>query len=84
MLERYNASSTAVLPPPITATGWPRKKNPSQVAQALTPRPLYASSEGSPRYFAAAPVAMINASHAYSALSPNSLRGWAAKSTRWM
>src|SRR3546814_4872947 len=33
------ASSTAVLPPPITATFFPRKKKPSQVAQAETPAP---------------------------------------------
>jgi hypothetical protein len=24
MFDRYSASSTAVLPPPMTATGWPR------------------------------------------------------------
>jgi hypothetical protein len=37
MFARYSASSTAVLPPPITATSWLRKKKPSQVAQAETP-----------------------------------------------
>ncbi len=62
MFERYSASSTAVLPPPITATRWLRKKKPSQVAQADTPLPRKVSSEGRPRYLAAAPVAMISAS----------------------
>ncbi len=38
------------------------EEEPSQVAQADTPLPLNASSEGWPRYFAAAPVAMISAS----------------------
>ena len=38
-LVRYSASSTAELPPPITATSLPRKKKPSQVAQADTPKP---------------------------------------------
>ena len=55
MFDRYSASSTAVLPPPITATGWFLKKKPSQVAHADTPRPLKASSVGKPRYFAEAP-----------------------------
>ena len=62
MFDRYSASSTAVLPPPITATSWSRKKKPSQVAQADTPLPLNASSDGMPRYLAVAPVAMISAS----------------------
>ena len=34
---RNSASSTAVLPPPITATSLSRKKNPSQVAHADKP-----------------------------------------------
>ncbi len=37
ILQRYSASSTAVLPPPTTITFLPRKKKPSQVAQAETP-----------------------------------------------
>ena len=36
-LVKNNASSTAVLPPPITATFLFLKKNASQVAQAETP-----------------------------------------------
>ena len=75
MFDRYRASSTAVLPPPITATGWFLKKNPSQVAHAETPRPLKASSVGKPRYFADAPVAMISASHVYSVLPQNKRNG---------
>ena len=39
-----------------------RKKKPSHVAHAETPRPRNLSSEGRPRYFAVAPVAMISAS----------------------
>ncbi len=70
MFDRYSASSTAVLPPPMIATSWSRKKKPSQVAQADTPRPLYFSSDERPRYFAVAPVAMISASQLYWPLSP--------------
>jgi hypothetical protein len=40
------------------------------VAQADTPLPEKASSEGRPRYWALAPVAMISASQVYSPLSP--------------
>ncbi len=59
-LVRNSASSAAVLPPPTTATFLPRKKKPSQVAQAETPKPLKFSSDGSPSQLACAPVAMIN------------------------
>ena len=61
-LVRYSASSTAVLPPPITATSLPRKKKPSQVAQAETPRPWNFCSLGRPSQRAWAPVAMITVS----------------------
>ena len=61
-LVRNSASSTAVLPPPMTATCLPLKKKPSQVAQAETPYPLNFSSEGRPSQRAWAPVAMIRAS----------------------
>ena len=47
--ERKRASSMAVSPPPTTATSWLRKKAPSQVAQAETPRPRNARSDGMPR-----------------------------------
>ena len=45
------ASSTAESPPPTTTSGLLRKRGsaPSHTAQALTPRFLNASSEGSPR-----------------------------------
>src|SRR3989339_1561221 len=36
---RNNASSIAASPPPLTTISFPRKKNPSHVAQAETPRP---------------------------------------------
>ena len=62
MLARYSASSTAVLPPPTTATSLPLKKKPSQVAQADTPWPMNFCSLGMPRYFADAPVAITSAS----------------------
>ena len=75
MLDRYRASSTAVLPPPITATSWSRKKKPSQVAQAETPLPMNFCSDGMPRYLALAPVAMISASAVYSPMSPLSRNG---------
>jgi len=56
--------------PPTTHTSCPRKKNPSQVAQPETPLPMKVRSDGSPRYLAEAPVAMINASHVYAPMSP--------------
>ena len=46
---RKVASSIAESPPPTTAMSWSRKKKPSQVAQALTPRPSSACSPGTPR-----------------------------------
>ena len=58
---RKIASSSAESPPPTTAIGWPRKKNPSQVAQVDTPWPISARSAGSPSRRADAPVAMISA-----------------------
>ena len=58
---RKVASSMAESPPPITAMSWSLKKKPSQVAQALTPRPSNSCSPGTPRYRAAAPIARITA-----------------------
>ena len=48
---RYVASSTAESPPPTTTSGLLRNRGsaPSHTAQALTPRFLYASSDGRPR-----------------------------------
>ena len=57
---RKSASSSAVSPPPTTAISRSRKKKPSHVAQALTPRPRNASSEGRPSHRAEAPVATID------------------------
>jgi hypothetical protein len=62
MFDRYSASSTAVLPPPITATSLSRKKKPSQVAQADTPPPWNFCSDSRPSQRACAPVAMITVS----------------------
>src|SRR3989344_333135 len=58
-LVRKLDSSIAESPPPITTTSFPLKKAPSQVAQVVTPRPLYFSSEGIPNHLALAPVATI-------------------------
>jgi len=59
---RNVASSSAESPPPTTAIGLSRKKNPSQVAQVETPCPRSLRSEGSPNNRDVAPVAMISAS----------------------
>ena len=61
-LVRNRASSTAVLPPPTTATVLAAIKKPSQVAQAETPKPWNRLSLGRPSQLALAPVAMIRAS----------------------
>ncbi len=55
-------------PPPTTAISLPRKKKPSQVAQAETPPPerLSSSSFWMPIHLALAPVAMMSASQVYS------------------
>ena len=53
------ASSRAVSPPPTTATSLSRKKKPSHVAQALTPRPRSRVSLSRPSQSADAPVATI-------------------------
>ena len=44
------------------ATSFPLKKNPSQTAHALTPKPFNLSSLGMPNHFALAPVDIITAS----------------------
>src|SRR3972149_4296740 len=56
---RKVASSRAVSPPPTTATCLPRKKKPSQVAQALTPRPRRRVLLSRPSQSAEAPVATM-------------------------
>ena len=52
ILDKYKASSTAVFPPPTTATSWPLKKKPSQVAQADTPFPFNRASLSRPSHLA--------------------------------
>ena len=79
---RNVASSIAVSPPPTTTSSRSRKKKPSQVAQALTPRPRSFSSPGTFSHFALAPVATISvlARHSWSpAHTPN---GRLERSTR--
>ena len=56
---RYVASSKAVSPPPTTAISRSRKKKPSQVAQAETPRPRSRVSLSRPSHSADAPVATM-------------------------
>ena len=56
---RNVASSIAESPPPTTTSSRSRKKNPSHVAHALTPRPRSCSSPGTPSQRALAPVEMI-------------------------
>jgi len=70
----------AVSPPPTTASSFPRKKKPSQVAQAETPAPIRARSEGRPRYLADAPVAMMSVRAATS--SPSSIVSWKGRCRR--
>jgi hypothetical protein len=55
-LVRKMASSIAESPPPTTAIGFSRKKNPSHVAQVDTPWPRSCCSEGRPSMRADAPV----------------------------
>ena len=56
---RKVASSMAESPPPTTAISWSRKKNPSQVAQVLTPWPIRRPSSSSPSISDWAPVETI-------------------------
>jgi len=58
-LVKKIASSIAESPPPTTITSISLKKAPSQVAQTVTPLPLYFSSESRPSHLALAPVATI-------------------------
>jgi hypothetical protein len=79
---RYVASSRAVSPPPTTAISLSRKKNPSQVAQAETPRPRRRVSLSSPSHSADAPVATMTASAVYSTPRAQARNGRVERSTR--
>jgi hypothetical protein len=79
---RYSASSIAVSPPPTTATSMPRKKYPSQVAHALTPRFCSACSLGRSSQRALAPVAMITLCASSDCVSVQMRKGYPEKSTR--
>src|SRR5437773_6106122 len=81
MFARNVASSIAVSPPPTVTTSFPLKKNPSQVAQLETPRPLNFVSDGSPSHFAFAPVAIIAVLHSYDFPPAATLKGLVEKST---
>jgi hypothetical protein len=79
---RKSASSNAVSPPPITTIGLSLKNEPSQVAQADTPRPWRRCSDSSPSQRALAPVATITAFARYSSRSTHTRNGRSEKSTR--
>ena len=81
---RKVASSNAVSPPPTTAISRSRKKNPSQVAQAETPRPRRRVSESRPSQSADAPVATMTDWARYSVPRAQSRNGRSEKSTRSM
>mmetsp|Transcript_9820 Transcript_9820/g.24861 ORF Transcript_9820/g.24861 Transcript_9820/m.24861 type:complete len:220 (+) Transcript_9820:913-1572(+) len=76
-LVRYSASSSAVSPPPTTATGLRLKIGlaPSQMAHALIPRLQKVCSEGRPSLLAVAPVATITAFASTSVSVPVILNG---------
>ena len=79
---RNVASSSAVSPPPTTATDLPRKKKPSQVAHADTPRPRSRVSFSRPSHSALAPVATMTESAVYSLPSAHRWKGRADRSMR--
>jgi hypothetical protein len=78
---RYVASSKAVSPPPTTAISRSRKKKPSQVAHADTPRPRSLVSESSPSHSADAPVATMTDWAVYSVPRAHSRNGRRLRST---
>mmetsp|Transcript_40310 Transcript_40310/g.80742 ORF Transcript_40310/g.80742 Transcript_40310/m.80742 type:complete len:271 (+) Transcript_40310:335-1147(+) len=61
VLASTSASSIAVSPPPTTTTSLPLNRNPSQVAQVLTPPPLKLYSPSAPSHRESAPVARMTA-----------------------
>ena len=69
IFDKYNASSHAVSPPPMTITSLPLKKKPSHVAHADTPFPQNSFSYLLPSDFAAAPVEIITDSVIHSLFS---------------
>ena len=79
---RKVASSKAVSPPPMTAISRSRKKKPSHVAQADTPRPRSRVSLSRPSHSAEAPVAMMTDSARYSVPRAQIRKGRDEKSTR--
>ncbi len=81
-LVRKVASSMAVSPPPTTRSSRSRKKNPSQVAQAETPRPRSRSSPGMSSHLALAPVATISVRARHSSSPDQTPNGRAERSTR--
>jgi len=82
MRVRNRASSMAVSPPPTTTTGLSLKKKPSQVAQALTPRPIIRCSPSIPSHLADAPVETMTAVPWCSSSPTHTRNGRAEKSTR--
>ena len=78
---RKSASSNAESPPPTTTISFSLKKAPSQVAQALTPRPWNRCSDSRPSHRALAPVAMMTERARYSSLWTVTRNGRSEKST---
>ena len=78
---RKVASSIAESPPPTTTMSWSRKKNPSQVAQADTPRPSRRASFSRPRYRYFDPVATMTACARNTSLPTLTTLGVAVRST---
>ena len=81
-LVRNVASSMAESPPPTTAISWPRKKNPSQVAQVERPWPSRRLSSSRPSINDCAPVDTMTESASYSVSRTHTLNGRDDRSTR--
>ena len=74
-------AARAESPPPTTAISFPRKKNPSHVAQLDTPCPISACSLGNPSHRALAPEAIISVRVAISPADVCSRNGCVPSST---
>jgi hypothetical protein len=75
------AQPSAESPPPTTTMFWSLKKNPSQVAQVDTPRPMSSRSPGTPSSLAEAPVATMTVSASYAVSPTRTTNGRREKST---
>ena len=80
-LVRNVASSMALSPPPTTAISWPRKKNPSHVAQVDRPWPSRRPSASSPSIRLWAPVETMTDSAVWQCSRTHTWNGRELKST---